>query len=140
MEDVDAILSDVSSLAIEAVVDAAFAGDGTGLETGARRLAAEGLHAAVVLGAALRHAFALLPLRIEIEGGMAVETALESWRGLHFRRKTLVRTHLQRWTQAALKSAIDRLQAAVLDTRRLAIVDDAIAARVLLDLARTARR
>ena len=34
LADVDAIMSDVSSLAMDAVVDAAFAGEGTGLETG----------------------------------------------------------------------------------------------------------
>src|SRR3954454_2872903 len=39
-EDVDAILSDVSSLATDAVIDAAFAGDMAGIETGLRRLAA----------------------------------------------------------------------------------------------------
>ena len=38
-------MSDVSSLAMDAVVDAAFAGEGTGLETGSRRLAAEGVNA-----------------------------------------------------------------------------------------------
>ena len=42
-EDVEAILSDVSSLAMDAVVDAAFAGDLGVLETGSRRLAAEGI-------------------------------------------------------------------------------------------------
>src|SRR6478735_7686002 len=51
LEDVDAIMSDVSSLAMDAVVDAAFAGMGSELEIGARRLAAEGMHASLVLGA-----------------------------------------------------------------------------------------
>jgi DNA polymerase-3 subunit delta len=139
-EDIDAVLSDVSSLAMDAVVDAAFAGDAAGLDSGARRLAAEGLHASVVLGAALRHALALLPLRLDVEGGTPVDTAVEGWRGLHFRRRPAVTRHLQRWTSESLKGAIGRLQGALLDTRRLAALDDAILARTLLELARMAGR
>lgn len=139
-EDIDAVLSDVSGLAMDAVVDAAFAGDAAGLEIGSRRLAAEGLHASVALGAALRHALALLPLQLEVEAGRPVDAVLESWRGLHFKRKPLIRLHLQRWSTATLKAAIERLYSALLDTRRLADLDDVILARALLDLARTARR
>src|SRR3954471_2909189 len=59
IEDVDAILSDVSSLATDAVVDAAFGGDLAGLESGLRRLNAEGISASSVLGTALRHGLTL---------------------------------------------------------------------------------
>jgi DNA polymerase-3 subunit delta len=140
VEDVDAVLSDVSSLAMDAVVDAAFAGDAAGLETGSRRLASEGVAASTVLGGALRHALALLNARIEVEGGRSASSVLETWRGLHFRRKPFVERHLQRWTAATLRDAIGRLQSALLDTRRLADLGDTIAAKTLLDLARIARR
>jgi DNA polymerase-3 subunit delta len=138
--DIDAIMSDVSSLAMDAVVDAAFAGEGTGLETGSRRLAAEGVSASTVLGAALRHAMTLLPARLAIEEGRPVGAVVEGMRGLHFRRKPLVERHLQRWTSDSLKQAIGQIQASLLDTRRLANLDDTIAAKTLLDLARAARR
>ena len=140
VEDIDAILSDVSGLAMDAVVDAAFAGDAAGLEIGSRRLAAEGLHPSVALGAALRHALALVPLQLEVEQGKPVDMVLESWRGLHFKRKPLIRQHLQRWSTRNLTAAVERLQAALLDTRRLAELDDVILSKVLLDLARMARR
>jgi DNA polymerase III subunit delta len=140
VDDIDAILSDVSGLALDSVIDAAFAGDLAGLDNGSRRLAAEGMHPSVVLGAALRHAMALLPARIEVEGGRSAETVAEAWRGLHFRRKPFVKQHLQRWTSTTVKAAIERLQASLLDTRRLSDLGDVIVARVLLDLARTARR
>jgi DNA polymerase-3 subunit delta len=140
LADVDAILSDVSSLAMDSVVDAAFAGDGTGLEIGSRRLAAEGVHASVVLGAALRHALVLLPARLAVEEGQPVRVVVEGLRGLHFRRKAPVERHLQRWTSRTLRQAIGQLQASLLDTRRLADLDDTIAAKTLLDLARAARR
>lgn len=140
VEDVDAVLSDVSSLAADAVVDAAFSGDAAGLESGTRRLAAEGVSASTILGAALRHAFALLPLCLDVERGRPVGVAVEGWRGLHFRRKPLVERQLGRWSTATLKEAVARLQAAILDTRRMADLADPIAARTLLDLARMARR
>jgi DNA polymerase-3 subunit delta len=140
LEDVDAIMSDVSSLAMDAVVDAAFGGEGTGLETGSRRLAAEGVHASVLLGAALRHAMMLLTARLTVEEGKPVSAVMEGMRSLHFRRKPLVERHLQRWTSATLKQAISALQASLLETRRMADLGDTIAAKALLDLARAARR
>ena len=140
VEDVDAILSDVSSLALDAVVDAAFAGDAAGLEAGCRRLASEGVAGAAILSAALRHALALLPARLDIEGGRPAGAVLDTWRGLHFRRKPLVQRHLDRWTAASLKDAVARIQASLLDTRRLAGLSDTLTARTLLDLARLARR
>jgi DNA polymerase-3 subunit delta len=59
---------------------------------------------------------------------------------LHFRRKPLVERQLQRWTAATLKDAIMAIQAALLQTRQLAALDDVVMAKTLLDLARTARR
>ncbi|MCB5174727.1 DNA polymerase III subunit delta [Microvirga lenta] len=140
LADVDAIMSDVSSLAMDSVVDAAFAGDGAGLEIGSRRLAAEGVNASTVLGAALRHALMLLPARLSIEEGRPVGAVVEGMRALHFRRKPLIERHLQRWTSDSLKQAIAQLQQSLLDTRRLSHLDDTIAAKTLLDLARAARR
>jgi DNA polymerase-3 subunit delta len=140
VEDVDAVLSDVSSLATDAVIDAAFAGDAAGLEAVTRRLAAEGVHASVILGAALRHALALLPLRIEVENGRPAGVAIEAWRGLHFRRKPLVERQLARWPASALKEAVQRLHTALFDTRIMADLAEAITAKTLLDLARMARR
>ena len=133
-------MSDVSSLAMDAVVDAAFAGEGSGLETGSRRLAAEGVNASVLLGATLRHALTLLTARLAVEEGRPVSAVMESMRSLHFRRKPLVERHLQRWTSASLKDAIASIQTSLLQTRRLADLADSIAAKALLDLARAARR
>lgn len=139
-QDVDAILSDVSSLATDAVIDAAFAGDMAGLETGSRRLAAEGIAASTVLGGALRHALTLLPASLDVEGGRSPSSVLETWRGLHFRRKPALERHLQRWDPTTLRRAITMIQASLLQTRRLADLDDTIAAKTLLDLARMSRR
>jgi len=65
---------------------------------------------------------------------------METMRSLHFRRKPLVERHLQRWTSDSLKQAIALIQKSLLDTRRMADLDDTIAAKCLLDVARMARR
>jgi DNA polymerase-3 subunit delta len=140
LEDVDATLSDVSSLALDAVVDAAFAGDLAGLETGSRRLKAEGTAASTILSAAQRHALALLPLACDMQSGKPAGVALESWRGLHFRRKPLIERQLQRWTPDRLTALVGTLQGRVLETRRLPDLGHPIAARALLEIARGARR
>jgi len=140
VEDVDASRSDVSSRAREAVVDAAFAGDAAGVESGSRRLAAEGAAGSTILSAALRHALMLLSARIDVEGGRPAGVVLDGWRGLHFRRKPLVQRHLERWTASSVKEAVARIQAALLDTRKLSDLGATSTARILLDLARQARR
>ncbi|KAB0267986.1 DNA polymerase III subunit delta [Microvirga brassicacearum] len=140
LDDVDAIMSDVSGLAMDAVVDAAFAGMGAELEIGSRRLAAEGIHASVVLGAALRHALTLLAARHAVEEGRSITNVIEGMRGLHFRRKPLVERQLQRWNAATLKDAVASIQDGILQTRRLAALGDVVTAKTLLDLARSARR
>jgi len=135
VDDVDAVLSDVSGLAMDAVVDAAFSGDAGRLEGDFRRLAAEGVAPSLVLGAALRHALTLLSVRLEIESGRPASAALEGWKGLHFRRKPLVERQLGRFSAAALKDAIGALQASLLETRRMPDLSSAIASRALLKIA-----
>ena len=62
-------------------------------------------------------------------------------RSLHFRRKPLVERHLQRWTGDSLKERHRAsCRSSLLQTRRLSDLDDTIAAKTLLDIARAARR
>ena len=133
--DIDAAISDVSSLAFDAAVDAAFAGDPPGVDQAFRRLSAEGTHPSVVLGSALRHGLALLAARADVEAGRPVGAAVEGWRGLHFRRKAAVERQLGAWTTATLRHAVERLQADLLETRRSPEAADAVASRTLLALA-----
>ena len=139
-KDIDAVISDVSSLAVDTVVDAAFAGDGNAVDEGFQRLCAEGTAPSVIFGAMLRHAFALIAARIDVEGGRGVTEVAGSWRGLHFRRKDAVTRQLATWRAATLAPVVDKLQAAVLDSRRSPDLGTALASRGLLDIAAAARR
>jgi DNA polymerase-3 subunit delta len=138
LDDIDAVISDVSALALDAVVDAAFDGDMEQVEAGCRRLRAEGVSPSLILGGALRQALLLLGARLDVEAGQAVGNIVRAWRGLHFRRQKPVERQLSRWKATALRQAIAQLQAAILATRQVSDVADALAARALFAIARDA--
>ena len=140
LEDIDAVVSDVSSLALDNIVDGAFAGDVAAVDEGLQRVTGEGTPPSVLLGAALRHAFALLPASQAVAGGRGIGEVVASWRGLHFRRQTLVKGQLGLWRPPALTRVIAALQAAILGTRRSPDLGAALAGRTLLDIAAAARR
>lgn len=135
LEDVEAVMANVSGLMVDTVIDAAFCGKAKILETDRQRLAAEGVHGSVILGSALRHAFQLLALRLDVETGKSAMQALEGWRGLYFKRKPLVQQQLGRLSSHNLKTIIGHLQQAILETRHQPALSDVITARVLLMIA-----
>jgi DNA polymerase III subunit delta len=138
LDDIDAVISDVSSLALDGVIDAAFAGELVGLDNALQRLLAEGTSASTLLGAALRHAFTLFSARLDVAGGKSITDTVAAWRGLHFRRKTIVERQVGVWTVRALGRVIDALQGAVLDSRRSSDLGAALAGHTLLDIAAAA--
>lgn len=140
LEDVDAVVSDVSSLAVDGVVDAAFGGDLQAVDDGFRRLTGEGTAPSVLLGALLRHALALFSARLDVGGGRSIGEVTGSWRGLHFRRKNAIERQLALWQAPALRRVIETLQAAVLGSRRSPDLGAALASRTLLDIAAAAQR
>ena len=119
LDDVEAIVSNVSSLALDRVIDAAFSGELAVVDRCYPRLEAEGVQPSALLASALRHAMALLGHRVDIEQGRPLEEVVSSWRGLHFRRREAVTKQLRRWPSGALSRMIAGLQDAVLETRRL---------------------
>ena len=139
LDDLEAIMSDVSALRSDMVVDAAFAGDAATADDAFQRLLREGTHAPVILGALLRHALSLLPLSIDVESGRPAASVVETWRGLHFKRKGVVQQHLAAFAPGTLRSLIERLQAAILDTRRMPEMTETLAARAILETATRAK-
>jgi DNA polymerase III subunit delta len=139
IEDVDAVMSDVSSLALDEVLDAAFTGDRPRLDRGYRRLAAEGASASTILGGALRHAYALIAGRGEMDAGRSLQDAWKSFRS-NFRREAALKQQLQAWTVVALCRVVEKLQTAVLESRRRAEIAEAVAAQALFESAGLAQR
>ncbi|HUI94403.1 MAG TPA: DNA polymerase III subunit delta [Xanthobacteraceae bacterium] len=139
VEDVAAVVTDASALALDDLVDAAFAGRPAELETQIAKARAAGSAVGSIFFAAQRQLAQLHRWRTAIEAGAAfsVETAQPP---VHFRRRDLVGAALKQWTAARLTTAMTELADAVLASRRTPALADTIAERALLALAVKARR
>jgi len=141
LDDVLAVVADASSLALDAAVDAAFAGRAGEAETQFAKARAAGTYPGVIVGAALRQVAALHRARLAADGGASIDEAVRSaMPGLHFRRKALVEAAVSAWSAARLERIMARLAEASLDTRQRPALAEAVAQRALMAMAEMARR
>lgn len=139
VDDVAAIVSDASSLELDDIVDAAFAGKSAELETRLAKARNASTSVGSIFFAAQRQVAQLHKWRIAIESGAPF--SLDAVQPpLHFRRKELVAVALKLWTAARLAAAMSELADAVLESRRNSALADTIAGRALLSISVKARR
>ena len=139
VDDVAAVVSDASALALDDIVDAAFAGKPADLELQLAKARTAGTAAGSIFFAAQRQVAQLHKWRTAIEqgGGFSLDAVQPP---LHFRRKALIEAALKLWSAARLAAAMAELADAVLESRRNAALADTIAERALLAIAVKARR
>ncbi len=139
VDDVAAVVSDASSLALDDIVDAAFAGQTAELETRLAKARTAGTSPGSIFFAAQRQVAQLHKWRMAIEAGsgFSIDSALPP---AQFRRKRLVEAALKLWNPARLAAAMADLADAVLQSRRTNELDQTIADRALLAIAVNARR
>ena len=139
VDDVAAVVSDASTLALDELVDTAFAGRPAELEAQLAKARAAGSAVGSIFFAAQRQLAQLHKWRTAIEQGGYF--SLDSVQPpLHFRRKSLVEVALKQWSAARLTAAMAELAEAVLASRRTPALADTIAERALLSIAVKARR
>jgi DNA polymerase III subunit delta len=139
VDDVTAVVSDASALALEDIADTAFAGRPAELEAHLAKARTAGSAAGSILFNAQRHVAQLHKWRIAIEaGGPFSLDAVQP--PLHFRRRALVEAALKMWSAARLAGAMAELADAVLESRRKPALADTIAERALLAIAANGRR
>jgi len=139
IDDVAAIVSDASALALEDIVDAAFAGRPAELETQLAKARTAGSPAGSMLFTAQRQLAQLHKWRTAIEQGSGF--SLEAVQPpLHFRRRPAIEAALKRWNAARLTTAMAELAGAVLEARRNTALADTITERALLAIAAGGRR
>jgi len=141
LADVLAVVSDASNLALDSVLDAAFAGRTGELEAEFAKTRAGGASPAVIISAAIRQVANLHKMRLAIDAGDAIEFVMK--RGappVHFTRAKAVGEALRVWSAPRLLRAMAQLAEASLDARRNAPLAEAIAQRTLLSIAVGARR
>ena len=140
LEDVDAVSGDAGALDIDDLVDAAMEGDLAGADRFFMKLIDEGQDASRLLGAAAMHVALLQKLKAETAAGRPAEAAVRSARGLGLpARQARAIRQVRLWSVEGLQEAGAALNAAVLQSRRHAAIDDAIAGRCFLSVARSAK-
>jgi DNA polymerase-3 subunit delta len=141
VDDVMAVVADASAVALDNVIDAAFAGKPADVEAHFARARGEGTTPGAIISAALRHLSTLHRMRIVVDDGLSVTGAIEGARPpIHFRRKPAIDAALRAWTAPKLTDAMNALGDALLQTRLQANLSDAIAQRALITLAAAARK
>ena len=141
LDDVMAVVADASSLALDGLVDAAFAGRTSELEVQFGKARTAGTAPGTIISAALRQVAQLHKARLAVEDGASVgEAAAGIQPFVHFSRKAAVEAALKIWTSTRLERAMSQIAEATLETRRQSTMAEAIAQRTLLALAVNSRR
>ncbi|MCO0638017.1 DNA polymerase III subunit delta, partial [Lutimaribacter sp. EGI FJ00014] len=136
-EDVRAVIGDVSRLSADDAVDAVLGGRIAAFDTLFTRHLASGNPPFMVLSAALRQVQALQLMREQVDRqGKTPAAAVASTRPpVFFTRRRAVEQALQRWNQAMLQAAANRLQGAILKSRQHPAVAEPLSRQALLALA-----
>ena len=141
LDDVMAVVADASTLALDGMIDAAFAGRTGDLEVQLGKARTAGTGAGTIVSSALRQVAQLHKARLAVDQGASVGDAAGGIQPfLHFSRRAAVETALKTWTSARLERAMAQLAEATLETRRQTALADVIAQRALLAIAVNARR
>jgi DNA polymerase-3 subunit delta len=141
LDDVLAVVADATDSGIDAIVDAAFAGNAPDLEAGIAKAQVQGIAAAALIIAVIRQAAALHRLRLAVEQGRSAANVVEAaGPAIHFSRKPLVQAALAAWSAKRLERLIGHLGDTALDARQRANLAYPIVHRTLIDIARSARR
>jgi DNA polymerase-3 subunit delta len=141
LADVTAAVADASEIALDAVIDAAFAGRTGEVDSEYFKARAGGSSPAAIVSAAIRQVASLHKMILAVEHGDTFEFAMKrAAPPVHFTRESKVGEALRAWTPPRLLRAMEQLAEASLDMRRNAPLADTIAQRTLLSLAMSARK
>lgn len=141
LDDVVAVVTDASDLALDSVIDYAFAGRPADFETHFSRALSAGTNPNSIMFAAQRQAGLLHKARLVVDQGSspknAFDRAIPRW---HFSREQLVLRALDVSSSERLAQNIIQLGDATLELRRQAQLASVIAQRALMAIAVNARR
>ncbi len=140
LADVLAVVADASALAVDAVLDAAFAGRPAEVEKEFERLLNSGTRADAVIGAGLRHVAQLHKMRLAADERAPIDELLRNGR-IHFSRADDVKAALRAWNAPRLAAVLGELAETSAALRRTGLKpEESLARAALLTIARAARR
>ncbi len=137
VDDVNALSGDVSGASFDAAVDAVLDGKVGDFDIAFNRHCQSGGHPFLVLSSAMRQLQAIQVMRGQMESGgrNAASVVAGARPPVFFSRRKLVEKTLERWNVEALGRALNRLQTAVLQTRKRPDLSEALARQALLGIA-----
>jgi DNA polymerase III subunit delta len=136
-----AVVADASALALDSLIDAAFAGNLAGVEKEFAKAMVASTNPTTIIGAAIRHAERLHALSLEVaNGASAAEIVGRPQSGIHFRRQDAFSKALRAASPERFARIISMLAQASLDARAESNLGDTIAHRALMLIARAAGR
>lgn len=140
VEDVEAIMTDASELAIDRVVLAAASGDAGAAIVALDRALASGESAQMMILAIQRHIQRLHRVRSAMDRGSSLDEALRALRPpVHFKVKDTIAAQCRQWTTDKLGRALTTTAQAALKARLASNLDAALTERLILNLAGLAR-
>jgi DNA polymerase-3 subunit delta len=137
LDDIAAVVTDASSFALYPIVDSTFAGKPAELETYFAKAMAAGTNPNTIMFAASRQASQLHRARLAMDEGQDIDRAFPR---LHFSRKDVIALALRNLSAERLSQAMLQIGDATLEVRRRPQLSEAIAQRVLMNIAVNARR
>jgi DNA polymerase-3 subunit delta len=140
VEDVDAVVGDVSELALERITSAAASGEARRGVAECGRAVASGESPQAIIAALQRHFQRLHRVRSAVDRGGSIEDALRQMRPpLHFKQKDAFAAQCRIWTTPRLTEALKRISGAAKAARLAGTLDEAMAERLVLGLAMMVR-
>jgi DNA polymerase-3 subunit delta len=128
------IIGDASAVSVDDAVDAILGGNTGNFLHAMQKITASKTSIFLVIQACLRQFQLMDTMRAEMEEKRvpASQVMQTLGRHLHFKRKPIIEQALRAWSADALARETNRLQAAILQTRRRAALEDTIALQTLL--------
>ncbi len=140
VDDVEAVVGDAAELAIDRIVMAASAGDTGQALSELDRAVAAGESAQTVILAMQRYVHRLHRVRAAIEAGRSVDDVIRSLRPpVYFKTRPALEAHCQTWNLRRLDEAQTRIAAATKAARLGGDLEQVLAERLLIEVARLAR-
>lgn len=141
LDDIEAIVTDASGLALDQIVDNAFGGNPSDVEVTFRKAIAAGIYPGMIVASAQRHAAQMHKATLAIADGASDSQAADgAFPRLHFSRKAAVETALRNSSPDKMLQIVAQLAAAAFEMRKQNALAATIAQRALLAIAANARR
>lgn len=140
VEDVEAVVGDVSELALERITFAAASGQVQRAVAECGRAVSSGESPQTIIAATQRHFQRLHRVRSAVDKGGSLEDALRQMRPpLHFKQKDAFAAQCRMWTTPRLTDALSRISGVAKAARLAGSLDEAMSERLILSLAMMVR-